>query len=103
MDCILKFFHYALFEGTEKAAKGRGIEKEGEEVDGTTENINGLIGNDSFDEQLDGSPIVNVNNIKLHLNLTKPLEKLRSELLQETNELLKQEHQGIYKSWYLFL
>ena len=97
------FFHNDQFEGTEKAAKGRGIEEEGEVEDGTTENINGLIGNDSFDEQLDGSPIVNVNNIKLHLNLTKPLEKLRSELLQETNELLKQEHQGIYKSWYLFL
>ena len=74
-------------------ANGRGIV---EDLDRTTENINGLVGNESLDE-LDGSPIINVNNIKLHLNLTKPLEKLRSELLQETNELLQHEQQGTYQ------
>ena len=92
------FFHNDQFEGTEKAAKGRGIEEEGEVEDGTTENINGLIGNDSFDEQLEGSPIVNVNNIKLHLNLTKPMEKMRSELLEEANELLQHAQQGSFNS-----
>ena len=77
-------------------ANGRGIVEEVEELDRTTENINGLVGNESLNE-LDGSPIINVNNIKLHLNLTKPFESLRSELLQETSELLQHEQQGTYQ------
>ena len=78
-------------------ANGRGIEEEVEELDRTTENINGLVGNESLDE-LDGSPIINVNNIKLHLNLTKPMEKMRSELLEEANELLQHAQQGSFNS-----
>ena len=49
----------------------------------------GLVGNVSSNEELNGSPIINVNNVKLHINLTKPLEKLRKELLG-----LQNEHQG---------
>ena len=50
----------------------------------------GSVGNLPLNEKIDGSPIMNINNIKLHLNFTKPLEKLRNEL----NRLTKQ-NQGL--------
>ena len=38
---------------------------------------------ESYSDESVGSPIINVNNVKLHINMTKPLQKLRKEFQKE--------------------
>ena len=57
--------------------------EDGEE---TTQGIDKPVRNLSTNELIDGSPIMNINNIKLHLNLSKPLEKIRNQLAALQNE-----------------
>ena len=64
--------------------------KDGEE---TTQSIDKPVRNLSTNELIDGSPIMNINNIKLHLNLSKPLEKIRNQLAE-----LKNEKQGLFQT-----
>ena len=57
--------------------------EDGEE---TTQGIDKPVRNLSTNEVIDVSPIMNINNIKLHLNLSKPLEKIRNQLAAMKNE-----------------
>ena len=64
-----------------------------EDVERTTQTIDEPVRNVSTNELIDGSPIMNINNIKLHLNLSKPLEKIRNQLAA-----LKNEKQGSFQT-----
>ena len=37
------------------------------------------VSDESMSDESVGSPIINVNNVKLHINMTKPLQILRKE------------------------
>lgn len=57
-----------------------------EDGERTTQAIDEAAGNLPMNEQFNSSPIMNINNIKLHLNLSKPLEKIRNKLVGLKNE-----------------
>ena len=63
-----------------------------EDGERTTQAIDEAAGNLPMNEQFNSSPIMNINNIKLHLNLSKPLEKIRNQLAE-----LKNEKQGSFQ------
>ena len=64
-----------------------------EDGERTTQAIDEAVGNLQMNEQFKSSPIMNINNIKLHLNLSKPLEKIRNQLAA-----LKNEKQGWFQT-----
>ena len=85
-----KFVHsYEILLEALPNERPKGGERTTEAIDEPVRNLSSNATNEIFD----GSPIMNINNIKLHLNLSKPLMKIRNQLA-----LLRKEKQGSFQT-----